>query len=87
MTLASGQNMVGFPAIAKSKLICISSTILPLARETDRIIDQGKAMPVPVSNDGNPNCFKPLGLTKFFTRNAKAEMESFGVGLGGCSMR
>jgi hypothetical protein len=55
---------------------------LPLARETDRIIDQVKAMPVPVSNDGNPNCFNPLGRTKFFTRNAKAEMESFGVGLG-----
>ena len=87
MTLASGQNMVGDPPIAKSRLICISSTILLLARETDRIIDQGKAIPVPVSNDGNPNCFKPLGRTKFFTRNAKAEMESFGVGLGGCSMR
>ncbi len=87
MTLASGQNTVGCPAIAKSRLICISSTILLLARETDRMIDQGKAMPVPVSNDGNPNCFKPLGRTKFFTRNAKAEMESFGVGLGGCSMR
>lgn len=87
MTLASGQNTVGDPAIAKSRLICISSTILLLARETDRMIDQGKAMPVPVSNDGNPNCFNPLGRTKFFTRNAKAEMESFGVGLGGCSMR
>jgi len=43
-------------------------------------------MPVPVSNDGNPNCFNPLGRTKCFTRNAKAEMESFGVGLGGSSI-
>jgi len=57
-----------------------------MARETDRIINQGKAMPVPVSNDGNPNCFNPLGRTKCFTRNAKAEMESFGVGLGGSSI-
>ena len=87
MTLASGQNMVGYPAIAKSRLICISSTILLLARETDRIIDQGKAMPVPVSNDGYPNCFNPLGRTKFLTKNAKAEMESFGVGFGGCSIK
>jgi len=43
-------------------------------------------MPVHVSNDGNPNCFNPLGRTKCLTRNAKAEMESFGVGWGDSSI-